>query len=266
MLDIHTHTKFSHDGSEEPLDMAKAAEEMGLRYLAFTDHLDLDYNANLKYILVSRLNVPKQYKELTKLCSEYSGNLILATGIEVGYSHEVVNKYRKIIEAHSYDVVINSIHTINNVDLYFKQFYTANTRKEAFEKYLNAVLASVYADYPYDVIGHMGYILRYSPYSPKKYSYEEFPKLFDDILFGIIERGKTLEVNTKTKDEDIFMPSVDILKRYRELGGTLITLGSDAHKKQEIAGKFDEAAKVLKELGYKTLTAYKKREIIEFPL
>ncbi len=266
MLDIHTHTKFSHDGSEEPLDMVKTAEAMGLKYLAFTDHLDLDYTGNLKYILVSRLNVPKQYAALKKLCAEYSGDVVLAAGIEVGYSPEVVGKYRKVIESHDYDVIINSIHTIDNADVYFKQFYNSKTRKEAFEKYLNAVLASVYADYSYDVIGHLGYMLRYSPYTPKKYTYDEFPKLFDDILSGIIERGKTLEVNTKTKDEDIFMPSVDILKRYRELGGDSITFGSDAHKKEEIAGRFGATMPILRDLGFKTLTAYKNREIIEFPL
>lgn len=266
MLDIHTHTQFSHDGREKPIDMIAEAENKGLSYLAFTDHLDLDYLANPKYFIVSQLNVKKQYRVLSKVCDEYSGDLILAKGIEVGYSAEAVEKYRKIIERYDYDVVINSIHTINNTDLYFKQFYNENTRKEAFTKYLNAILESVYADYSYDIIGHIGYIIRYSPYDPKAYSYDEFSGLFDDILSGIIERGKTLEINTKTKDDSVFIPDIDIIKRYKELGGKQITIGSDAHRKSEIGQKYTAAAAVLKELGFNTLTAYKNRKIIEFPI
>ncbi len=266
MIDIHTHTCFSHDGKENPADMILEAEKMGLRYLAFTDHLDLDYLVNPRYWLVSQLKVNKQFRELDRLCGAYSGAMVVAKGIEVGYSPEVVKKYRKIIESHRYDVVINSVHTIGNVDLYFKQFYSANTREQAFSKYLKAILDSVYADYSYDVIGHMGYMLRYSPYNPKEYGYLEFKPLIDDILTGIIERGKTLEVNTKTKDGNVFMPSADILRRYRELGGTRITLGSDAHKKEEIARKYSEASAILTELGFTALTVYRNREAMELPL
>lgn len=266
MLDIHTHTKFSHDGKENPSEMVAEAERMGLRYLAFTDHLDLDYLANFRYILVSQLNVKKQYTELTSLIDNYKGDLILAKGIEVGYSKEVEAKYKKIIDEHDYDVVINSVHTINNLDLYFKKYFLTRSREEAFAEYLQAIRDSVYADYSYDIIGHMGYILRYSPYTPKDYCYEEYAELIDEILIGIIERGKSLEVNSKTKNEEAFIPAVDVLKRYKELGGKLISFGSDAHRKHEIAGKYQQSATILKEIGFDTWAVYKGRKLIEMPL
>ncbi len=214
MLDSHVHSKYSHDGTDKPRDIVAEAEKMGLRYLAFTDHLDLDYLANLRYFLVPQLNVKKQYKELTAFIDSYKGDIILAKGIEVGYSKEVEKRYKKIIEQHDYDVVINSVHTINNIDLYFKKYLTTRTRERAFEEYLTAIRDSVYADYSYDIIGHMGYIMRYAPYTPPSYRYTEFPQLIDEILRGIIERGKSLEVNSKTKTADTFLPFLDVLNRY----------------------------------------------------
>ena len=121
--------------------------------------------------------------------------------------------------------------------------------------YLGVIRRSLDAPYPYDVVGHIGYIARYVPYADRSFSLEEFGAEIDDILLTIIAKDKILEVNSASKmQETMTLPSENILRRYYELGGRKISFGSDAHFKERIADKREEVADVLRRIGFAHVT------------
>ena len=109
---------------------------------------------------------------------------------------------------------------------------------------------------------------RYLPEREKFYTYSAFAELIDPILSELINRGIALEVNTAplTKGMRYFNPLPDILSRYREMGGELITIGSDAHVPERIAGCFEETAEILRSLGFSHYAVYRERKPLMFPL
>ena len=120
----------------------------------------------------------------------------------------------------------------------------------------------------YDTLGHLDYIVRYGPNKNQNYSYEAYASYIDPILQFLIEQHKCLEVNTAGLKYGLGHPNPEesVLKRYRELGGTLITIGSDAHRPEHIAYDFDKLESILKELGFRSYTIFRQREPVEMPL
>lgn len=113
----------------------------------------------------------------------------------------------------------------------------------------------------YDCISHIGYIAKGLHYEDNTFPYEMFPELFDKILSEIIKRGKGIEVNTSGIDRGgHVLPHPSIIRRYRELGGRIITIGSDAHKSQNVGAYIKEAVKIINEAGFEEITLFQKRE------
>lgn len=179
----------------------------------------------------------------------------MGVGIECGYMKEADDVYLNTLAKYDIDVTINSVHMVEYEDCYFPSFFQKRTKAEAYGAYLKAIRESVDSPYEFDSIGHIGYVVRKSIYDDKSLRYDEFSDIIDDILQSIIAKGKALEVNSRGGDLD-FLPTVEILKRYKELGGELLTFGSDAHLKSRIGEKYKLIADVLKGLGYKYLFKY----------
>ena len=113
----------------------------------------------------------------------------------------------------------------------------------------------------FDVYGHLDYVVRYGSEPGKAYDFERHGELFDEILKTLIEKEKGIELNTGgiKKGMKEFHPCMKILKRYRELGGEIITIGSDAHKPENVGEYFERAAQVLKECGFEYYCVFEKR-------
>lgn len=254
MIDLHSHCHHSHDSKTSPRDMIERAIELGLEYIALTDHFDLDM---LDCDYISQIDLDRHFTELHALQQEYADRIQLGVGIECGWAKQTEQDYANKLAKYDFDMTINSVHIINGRDCYIPGYYDNLDIHDTYDEYLNAIIQSLDAPYHYDSLGHLGYIMRRAPYDQPIWKISEYGDKFDYILRTLIHKGVALEVNTHTKKMPIkFLPTTDILVRYKELGGELITFGSDAHVPDRICDKFDLVADTLKDLGFGYIFKY----------
>mgnify|MGYP006318714809 FL=1 len=121
----------------------------------------------------------------------------------------------------------------------------------------------------FDIMGHYDYIARYAPYPEATVRYRQFSDIFDEIFRYLISEGKALEINTKSYQENkgrITELDPDILKRYKELGGEIISLGSDSHDTERIGKDFTRYAGILRAAGFRWTAHYRNRKLVQLPL
>lgn len=257
MFDTHTHCFHSHDSNEAPRKMIEHAISLGMDYIAFTDHFDGELTLIPEFDYIPQIDLEKHFEEITALKEQFKGKIEVGLGVECGYMKEVNQLYVEKLAKYNIDITINSIHTVEYEDCYLPSYFTKRTKSQAYMAYLNAVRESLDSPYQFDSIGHIGYVIRKSTYPDKSMKYSDFADIIDDILKTIITKGKALEINSQSKGTGLdFLPSPEILRRYKELGGELLTFGSDAHFCSRIAEKYSLVADWLKANDFKYLFKY----------
>ena len=198
------------------------------------------------------------------LQEDYEGAMNVLIGAEFGYSDDksAQAKYQAVIEKYSPDFIINSVHGEGGKDYIMCEF--TGDKATVYREYLALIRRSLDAPYPYDIVGHIGYVARYVPFENKEFCLSEFGKEIDDILTTIIQKGKILEVNSSNKKlPQRTLPAENILRRYFELGGRMISFGSDAHDVDRILDKREEVTAMLKNIGFTYLTVPCRGEYIK---
>lgn len=253
-IDQHMHTDTSIDSNAPMSSMAAAAEAAGLDAVCFTDHCDLIYSNK------ADMPDPDCYKdwsrallEYDKLKNNFQGNVKARIGIELGGINQDPERAKTSYETPNLDLVIGSIHSIRNyTDFYMIEFKSIEHCYELADQYIDEYIETAHLGY-YDILAHLGYTNRYM----MKYGYMvDYSRFYDKLryLFKIvIESGKGIELNTSGLRQGIgtTFPDLGILKLYKECGGEIITLGSDAHRPQDVAGHFKEGFELLKQVGFK---------------
>ena len=142
------------------------------------------------------------------------------------------------------------------------------SEKEAYREYFESELENVQKFSNFDVYGHLDYVVRYGPTQNRNYRYADYGEIIDEILRFLIKNNKGLEVNTGGFRCGIGStnPCIDIIKRYHELGGRVITIGSDAHEPKYLTDQFSATCEMLQEIGFKYYAIYKKRQPEYFKL
>jgi histidinol-phosphatase (PHP family) len=274
LYDQHTHTYFSGDSSEEPENYIKRGLELGLSGVTFTDHMDYDYPYEPAGIF--EFDVDKAFAEFDSLKEKYRGSFDIGKGIEIGLRteagkcEEMRERLNRLIGEREYDAVIGSVHMLDNIDLFYADYWKDKDPRACVENYFKAVLFAVGYYDCFDIFGHLDYIIRYAPCEKSFYVPSDYRDITDEILKKLIERGKALEVNTKSLKPDYGLnapnPGPEVIKRYIELGGELLTLGSDAHFKEALAYRFDTGEEILKSCGVKYIAVYRNRKPVMMKL
>lgn len=261
MIDTHTHCIHSHDSKERPRKMIERAIELGMEYLAITDHYDGELTLLPEFAYIPQIDLKKHFKQLRALKEKFKGKIDVGVGIECGYMKEANDLYLNTLKDQDIDITINSVHTVEYEDCYMKSYFDKRTKFEAYDAYLKAVRESLDCPYHYDSVGHIGYVVRKSVYPDKTLYYKDHADLIDDILRTMITKGKALEINSQSKGTGLdFLPSKEIVERYKELGGELLTFGSDAHMIERIGDKYSLAAEYLKSIGFRYVFKYLSRK------
>lgn len=262
--DYHMHSNHSGDSQMEMSQMLECLINKGITHMCFTEHYDGDYVYDQPESIPGQfdLDIPTYHKDYLDIKSKYDGKINIAYGIELGIQPSVIEENESIARTNDFDFIIASNHLCHRKDPYYSYFFEGRTDKEAFREYFESVLESVSSYNDYDVFGHIDYAVRYAPDMDKNYFYKDYSDLFETILKKIIEDGHGLELNTKgirvgLKSSN---PSEDILKRYKKLGGEIITIGSDAHTIPELAWGLEKAEEILKRVGFKYYTTFSKRK------
>ncbi len=254
--DSHVHSRNSSDGRDRIADIVREAEEKGLCYLAITDHLDLElkYGGGHTPVRWRHIDLDAYYAEWSeaKREAEARGSKVdLRLGIEAGYGENVCDRYLDTLSRYPFDVVINSVHFVGGWDVYFPNAFLFKRKRTVYGEYLGNILKSLDAPYHYDIVAHIGYVTRNAPYIDKSLVFADFPDKFERILKGIIDRGKSLEVNTHTT----LFPSVELLEKYYSYGGRRISFGSDSHH-AELCKDYEQTARLLKDIGFTEFTVF----------
>ena len=271
LTDVHTHSAFSCDGVSPLAEMLQTACEKGVAFYGVAEHVD--YGENLSEDL-PLIDAEEYFHTARHLQEDYAGVMNVFVGVEYGYDKEanVQDRYASTAQKYQPDFAVNSIHLRDKVDYYHQKPYykeedgkqVLRDKKEVYTEYLQLVLQSLDAEYPYDIVGHLGYPVRYAPYQDKAMRYQEFSQLFDEILKTIIAKNKILEVNASANGSgEISFACPDVLKRYFELGGRQISYASDAHSKESILRNREGVVQMLKEIGFTHLTVPCRGEYIK---
>ncbi|MBQ7353492.1 MAG: histidinol-phosphatase HisJ family protein [Clostridia bacterium] len=262
LADMHVHSQNSHDGTFAVVDIARHALENGVSVFAVTDHCDIQYynEQNVPTLIASSVVEAEQASKL------FEGKVKILTGIELGeglWSKEHTND---ILNSFNYDVVIGSVHAVR-YEGYTDPYSTIDFSKMSegdLYKYLNVYFNDVLEmveNVPCDIMAHLTCPLRYinGKYGLKVDS-KKYENEIERILKHIIENSIALEINTSGKD---FMPDEWIVAKFKELGGYLITIGSDAHVGKNVGKDFDKAIKMLKKYGFDGYYYYENRKSIK---
>ena len=247
MFDLHLHSRVSFDSDCPAEEIVKAAEKAGLREICFTDHYDFNDDPEGNRDLFTPERYSEEYDTLT------SNKVTVRRGVEFGLTKWNQNELDALMSTRDFDFVIGSVHYVGGHDPYFKEFWIHNGLDTAFEKYLLGTLECVKAHDNFDVLGHINYVCK-SAHNPTKkpLRYEDYPDICDEIMKILVQKGKGMEINTSGFDRvGEFLPSYSYLKRFRELGGEIVTVGSDAHDASRVGQYADGALQIAKEIfGY----------------
>lgn len=261
LFDCHTHTHFSHDSKCDPHDSLEKARSCGLAGLAFTDHCDNEFceTEDVKTPIF-------RSADCAHMLSAGTDVEVLA-GVEIGEGLWHLQNADELIAARDFDLVLGSVHAVRYKDktmpysgIDFSLF--SPTEIAEFLSVYFADMLEMIQKTDFDVLSHLTCPLRYIC---GKYGFSvdlaAHTAVIDIILSEIIRRGIALEVNTSCLGSgyDALMPNADILKRYRQLGGYLITVGSDAHRSERVAHGFEKTREILRELGFRNIFHYRKR-------
>lgn len=262
LTDVHNHSKFSHDGVSKLSDMLQTAQEKGVAFYGVSEHFDYDICADSQKDEPQGIDEENYFHAARHLQEDYAGVMNVLVGAEMGFSEnkDVQGRYALTYEKYRPDFVVNSVHSFRGWDYCSqKAFYTEKralrAKKEVYEEYFTLVEKSLDAPYPYDIIGHFGYVSQYFPIEEREIVYAEFSEKIDDVLRKIIQKDKILEVNASAYGlRQISIPARDVLQRYFQLGGRKISYASDAHQTKSILRGRAEIVAMLKEIGFTHFT------------
>lgn len=265
--DNHMHCNFSGDSDASPIDMINSAKAKGLLGITFTDHLDIDYPKQFGFF---DLDLENYYPTLHKLAKQESTDkFTILNGLEVGTQPHVVDKCNEAVNAHPYDFIIGSTHLVDKWDPYFDSFWERDTESALLNRYYESILENITAFTNFDTVGHLDYAFRYARNQETKLNtHKPYAEIIDAILQQIIKLDKAMEVNTAAfrKGMGAPNPAPSIIKRYKELGGKMITLGADAHTPEEVAADFDKLPDLLNDCGFHEYYVFKNRKPEAYPL
>lgn len=256
LADCHLHSGFSGDSEASMELMVQQAIAKGLKTICFTEHNDFDFPGEDPHKF--ELNVDSYLFDLIKFRDKYADQIEILFGVEIGLQKESARRNLLLSKAYDFDFVIGSMHVVNGQDPYYPAYFEGRSDEDAYREYFECTLENLKAFNNYDSLGHLDYIVRYGKAKDTDYSYAKYADYIDPILKLLIYREKALELNTAglrygLKDMN---PCIDVLKRYRELGGELITVGSDSHDPENVGYALDKACDLLKTCGFDSYTVY----------
>lgn len=244
MFDFHIHSRVSFDGHDTGEALALAAKNAGLKEICFTDHLDYDPLEQMGILAFDTEVYNAEYDRL-----DIPG-LKIRRGMEFGMTADNIAQFKADLQRRPFDFVLGSIHFVDDLDVYFPEFWAGKTVFQAERRYLEATLECVQIHSDFDVLAHLTYIGKTSAHpAPRAVSYSQHRELIDEILRCLVAKGKGLEMNTSGVDRcGDYLPSADIFRRFRELGGEIVTVGSDAHRCDRVGQYSHRACEVLTEI------------------
>lgn len=265
--DYHVHSDYSDDSWYLMEDVVKDAIQLGLEEICFTDHVDYgvkpDWLPDEPFIIggnkiVKNVHYDLYFAELKKLTAKYKNQISIKTGLEFGIQTHTIPQFEKLFHAHEFDFILLSIHQIDDMEFWTGEFQKQATEEECYDKYYDEMYELVTSYNDYSVLAHMDLIRRYLDKDTDRFDYCK--DKIEKILKVVIASNKGIEVNTSSHRYKVngLTPSIEILKLFHKLGGTIVTIGSDSHKPEYLGFHINESKEILKEIGFKQFCTFDK--------
>ncbi|MEM1486113.1 histidinol-phosphatase HisJ family protein [Oscillospiraceae bacterium PP1C4] len=267
IFDSHTHSDNSADAHHSVTFMCEKAVEENVSGICVTDHCELREYREGKY----EQRVAQSVFEVGKAKRIFKGHLAVMSGIELSdvlYDEALTDQ---VISKYNFDMVMVSQHsTLQGNDIYYSNF--KEWSQAEISGYLNdyfGYLLRIAKWNRFDTMAHLTYPLRYITGIHKiPIDLRDYNDVIEEILKTVAQNGKAIEINTSGLWQALgdTMPPYNYVKRYRELGGEYITLGSDSHSADTIGRGIDSAMQMLIDAQFKYFTFYKERHPLQFKI
>lgn len=265
--DYHVHTAFSDDSVYPMKNVIQDAIAMHMDEICFTEHVDYGIKFDQepgKPILyrgnepLTNCDYPLYFKTIEEMKKRYGHQITIKTGMEFGMQKHTIPQYQALFDRYSFDFILLSIHEIDDQEFWNQDYLKGKSQKEVYEGYYQALYELVSSYKNYSVLGHMDLINRYDKQG--SYPFEKIKPWIQKVLEVVIQDQKGIEINTSSQRYGLkdSTPSKEILQLYYDLGGTILTIGSDSHKPEHLGCGIQEAKAMLKEIGFQTYCTYEK--------
>ncbi len=275
LTDYHVHTQFSDDSVYPMEDVVKDAISLGLDEICITDHVDYgikvdwDSGQEIRYRNgepFANVDYPRYVAQIAELQAKYKDVITIKLGLEFGIQTHTIPQYEALFRRYPFDFIILSIHQVEDKEFWTQDFQQGRTQQEYNERYYEEMLQVVKNYKNYSVLGHMDLIKRYD--KAGIYPFEKLKPMIAEILKIVIADGKGIEVNASSHRYGLTdsMPSAAILRLYKDLGGSIITIGSDSHAPAHLRTYIEEAKAQLRKIGFNSFCTYDKMRPVFHPL
>lgn len=259
IIDSHIHSTLSPDGHDTPEVMAARACELGIQHFTLTDHIENEKLDSWHYAEA----MAQSRETYLKLKAEYEGRMNVYFGAELGQPLYDLKQAEDILAAYDYDFVLGSQHRTKSYARVDKLPDSEEVRYRYMDEYFEEELAL--AEWgKFCSLSHLTFPLRFisGDFGGHEVDMSRYAAIIDKILETIIRKGIALEVNSSgiRKGLHVPMPSAEYVSRYRKLGGRMITIGSDAHRVEDVGADIPECLDMLKDIGYNEVCVFIKKE------
>lgn len=258
MIDYHVHSSLSGDSAASIAAVCGAAASAGLREICFTEHIDFE-PTDPSY---GAFDYDRFALEVARAREQFDGALEIRLGVEVDFQERYRSQIEAFLAANDFDYVLGSAHYVDGIMLEkHAAYFGSRTRDEAYEPYFVSVLAAVETGW-FDALAHIDVCKRYGVRYFGQFDWLAYKARIDDVLRAVIRRDMTLEVNSSgvRQSPGEPYPAGGILHRFRELGGRHVTVGSDAHKSEDVGAGICEALEIIAQTGFDSVDTFRSRE------
>lgn len=261
IADSHIHSLFSGDCQEKLENIFNYAIKKHIDEITITDHLDPDFPDESSF----SFDLDEYIQLIRKFRLKLKGDLKINIGVEFGLQPHLEDEFARVASNKELDFIIGSTHCADGKNPVRDDFFLGKTRDEAHEVYFQETLKNARTFKDISVYGHLDFIKRYGRNVHQDFNTIDYKKhwhIIEEILRTLIKNNSGLEINTSAYRYGTSEPYPNdlILKRYRELGGEIVTIGSDSHIACHVAKDFDKAYQLLKDCGFDYYTVFNKRK------
>lgn len=265
--DFHVHSDYSDDSWYLMPDVIERAIEIGLDEICFTEHVDYgvkeDWKAEDVYIrggnkLIKNANYPLYFEEIERLQAKYQPQIAVKVGLEFGMQRHTMAEFQKLYDSYPFDFILLSVHQVGDKEFWTGEFQKGQTEEASYQHYYEELKYLVQHYKDYSCLAHLDLVRRYLDKETDRFL--DFQDIITEILEIVIADGKGIEINTSSYRYGVngLTPSYEILKLYYQLGGRIITIGSDSHQEEHLGAYFDEAKQVLLDIGFTKYCTFTK--------
>lgn len=255
--DSHTHSRCSFDGNDSIAMMCERAVSYGLYSLTITDHCE----CHEYYSKGFNEDIKKSVIEISHSKALFNNRLRVYTGIELGQPTQDICAAEEALRLANYDFVLGSLHNLKGEEDFYFLNYTETNAAVLLTRYFNELLELAKQNI-FDSLSHMDYPMRYIIGNSKiNVDIRQFSEQIDEILKVLVKNDRALEINTSGLRQPIgrTLPDEKVIRRFKELGGKYVTLGSDAHRWGDIGSGIETGLDMLSSCGFNHFTVYEKR-------